>query len=68
MYKYNNHITTLAWAMAWFGDWPRTGIQFNNFFEAGLYQRNNSSYRCYNPLYVNLGHIVFEPALYNFRC
>ncbi|KAI0533113.1 hypothetical protein GGR58DRAFT_135050 [Xylaria digitata] len=67
MYKHDDHITTLARAIAWFGNWPRTGVQFNNFLEAGPYQRHNGSHRCYNPLCINPSHIVYKPTKYNIR-
>ncbi|KAI1357831.1 hypothetical protein F5Y08DRAFT_346332 [Xylaria arbuscula] len=31
--KYDDHMTTLARAVAWFANWPRTGIQLDNFLE-----------------------------------
>ncbi|KAI8624270.1 hypothetical protein F5Y19DRAFT_480778 [Xylariaceae sp. FL1651] len=67
MYRYDDHITTTARAIAWFADWPRTGIHLDNFLELGPYQRNDGSHRCHNPLCVNPSHVVFEPTWYNLR-
>ncbi|KAJ3573947.1 hypothetical protein NPX13_g4523 [Xylaria arbuscula] len=60
LYKYDDHMTTLARAVAWFANWPRTGIQLDNFLEVGPYRRNDGSHLCHNPLCINPSHLVLE--------
>ncbi|KAI1346358.1 hypothetical protein F5Y01DRAFT_319799 [Xylaria sp. FL0043] len=67
MYRYDDHKTMLARAIAWFKDWPRTGVQLDTFLESGPYQRHDGSHLCHNPLCVNPSHIVYEPTSYNIR-
>ncbi|KAI1772270.1 hypothetical protein F4818DRAFT_444497 [Hypoxylon cercidicola] len=64
-YKYSDHITVTARAAAWFGSWPRSGIEFDNFMECGPFERMDASHRCHTPLCVNPHHITFESAAYN---
>ncbi|KAF2963283.1 hypothetical protein GQX73_g10294 [Xylaria multiplex] len=67
VYAFDDHTTTAARAIAWFGSWPRTGIELDNFIETGPYRRNDGSHRCHNPLCLNPSHIVFEPTWYNLH-
>ncbi|RYP71800.1 hypothetical protein DL769_004606 [Monosporascus sp. CRB-8-3] len=60
LFMYSDHHTSLARAAAWFGQWPRSGIQLDNLLECGPFQRMDASHLCHTPLCVNPSHIVFE--------
>ncbi|KAI1455683.1 hypothetical protein F4805DRAFT_459516 [Annulohypoxylon moriforme] len=65
IFKHSDHVTSLARAIAWFGEWPRSGIQLDNFLECGPFQRMDASHRCHTSLCVNPAHIVYETARLN---
>ena len=37
-YSYSDHATTLARTAAWYGHWPRTGVELDNFLGCGPFK------------------------------
>lgn len=62
IFRYEDHTTSLARALAWFGNWPRNGIQLDNFLECGPFRRMDASHLCHSPLCVLPSHIVYESS------
>ncbi|KAK6210913.1 hypothetical protein LQW54_005791 [Pestalotiopsis sp. IQ-011] len=65
MYTYSDHTTTAARAAAWFGRWPRRGIELDNLIECGPFQRMDGSHCCHNAFCILPSHIVYEPVAVN---
>ena len=55
----------MARSIAWFGTWPRSGIELDNFLECGPFDRMDGSHLCHHGLCVNPNHIVYEPSYVN---
>lgn len=65
MFKYSDHKTTAARAIGWFGKWPRSGIELDNFLECGPYKRMDGSHLCHNLFCITPSHIVYESCTAN---
>ncbi|KAI4603666.1 hypothetical protein KJ359_003483 [Pestalotiopsis sp. 9143b] len=65
MFKYSDHTTTAARAIGWFGKWPRSGIELDNFLECGPYKRMDGSHLCHNLFCITPSHIVYESCTAN---
>ncbi|KAK6210921.1 hypothetical protein LQW54_005799 [Pestalotiopsis sp. IQ-011] len=61
-YKFDDHWTTLARAAAWFGKYPRTGVELDNFLGAGPFKTMDGSHLCHQDNCVNPRHICYEPS------
>lgn len=57
-YSYAGHGTTLARALSWFVEWPRRGIELDNFLGFGPYQEVDGSHRCHQGFCIV--HLVLE--------
>ncbi|ETS81475.1 hypothetical protein PFICI_06477 [Pestalotiopsis fici W106-1] len=65
MFKYSDHTTTAARAIAWYSKWPRSGIELDNFMECGPFKRMDGSHLCHNLFCITPSHIVYEPTTVN---
>ena len=66
-YSYSDHTTTLARAKAWFSQWPRTGVQLDNFLDCGPFQAMDASHLCHHDHCII--HVIYEAAHTNIdRC
>lgn len=65
VFRYSDHTTAAARAAAWFGQWPRSGVELDNFLECGPFQRMDGSHLCHNRLCILPSHIAYEPAVVN---
>ncbi|KAI1327666.1 hypothetical protein F5Y16DRAFT_420725 [Xylariaceae sp. FL0255] len=64
-YRYANHQTSLARAIAWFSKWPRNGVELDNFTGAGPFKKMHASHRCHQANCIIPAHIVYEPGEVN---
>ncbi|KAI1847622.1 hypothetical protein JX266_006474 [Neoarthrinium moseri] len=62
IYKFDDHKTSLSRAIAWFGQYPRTGIELDNFLGAGPYKTMDGSHLCHHDACINPNHIDYEPS------
>lgn len=62
-YSQSDHATTLARALAWFGVWPRKGIELDNFLGCGPFQPKDASHLCHHEHCII--HLVYESAATN---
>ncbi|RKU42199.1 hypothetical protein DL546_004619 [Coniochaeta pulveracea] len=61
-FKFDDHSTNVPRANAWFGSWPRTGIELDNFVGEGPFKPMQGSHLCHHDNCLVLAHIVWEPA------
>lgn len=59
-YRYADHNTTFARTVAWFSEWPRHGIELDNFISCGPFKAKDASHLCHHDQCVV--HIVYEGA------
>ncbi|KAE9373247.1 hypothetical protein N431DRAFT_557405 [Stipitochalara longipes BDJ] len=59
-YQYGDHHTSLTRARAWYLDWPRNGMELDNFLGCGPYKQRQGSHTCHHNLCGI--HLVFESA------
>ncbi|KFY57250.1 hypothetical protein V496_06486 [Pseudogymnoascus sp. VKM F-4515 (FW-2607)] len=59
-FSLGDHITNLTRAIAWFGQWPRTGIELDNFLGAGPFKPMQGSHLCHHQLCII--HLTYESA------
>ena len=59
-YFHSDHATSLARAVAWFGDWPRTGVELDNFLGCGPFKSMDASHLCYHDHCIV--HFTYESA------
>lgn len=64
-YSYADHSTAMARAAAWYSEWPRTGIELDNFLNCGPYGRMDASHLCHQKHCINSDHIIYELAIVN---
>ena len=62
-YQYADHCTAYARALAWFSQWPRTGLQLDNFLGNGPYKPMDASHNCHHDTCII--HITYEAAHIN---
>lgn len=62
-YQYADHNTAFARALAWFAQWPRSGLQLDNFLGSGPYQPMDASHTCYHDCCIV--YITYDPAHIN---
>ena len=67
VYTYSDHTTSLARTKAWFSQWPRRGVELDNFLECGPFSPMDASHRCHQKHCII--HLVLEGAHTNVdRC
>ena len=61
-YKYSDHCTMFTRAVAWFrgGQWPRTGVQLDNFLGCGPFKPMEASHLCHQDHCIV--HLTYEAA------
>jgi len=59
-FQYEDHITSLTRAVAWFADsdWPRNGQDLDNFLGCGPYKSKQGSHLCHHNLCIV--HLTYE--------
>jgi len=57
-YYYSDHVINLARAAAWFSQWPRTGLELDNFVGAGPFIPIDASHRCHHDHCIV--HVVYK--------
>ena len=62
-YAYSDHATSLARAAAWYGQWPRTGVELDNFLGCGPFQPMDGSHLCHHEHCIV--HLTYESAAVN---
>lgn len=62
-YSYSDHATTLARALAWYGE-PRRGADLDNFIDCGPYKRKDGSHLCHHEHCII--HLTYELAEINW--
>ena len=62
-YTYADHATSIARARAWFAEWPRTGLEHDNFLGCGPFKPMDASHLCHHDHCIL--HVVYEPANLN---
>ncbi|MDI1490065.1 MAG: hypothetical protein OHK93_001264 [Ramalina farinacea] len=62
-HSYSDHATSLPRALAWFSQWPRTGIQLDNFIGCGPFKPMDASHLCHHEHCIV--HLVYEPSPIN---
>ena len=62
-YSYSDHATTLARALAWYGE-PRRGADLDNFIDCGPYKRKDGSHLCHHEHCII--HVTYELADINW--
>ena len=55
-----DHATTMVRALAWFSQWPRTGVQLDNFIGCGKFAPMDASHTCHHDHCII--HITYEAA------
>ena len=55
-----DHATTVVRALAWFSEWPRTGVQLDNFIGCGKFTPMDASHTCHHDHCIV--HITYEAA------
>ena len=55
-----DHGTTVVRALAWFSEWPRTGVQLDNFIGCGNFTPMDASHTCHHDHCIV--HITYETA------
>ena len=55
-----DHATTMVRALAWFSEWPRTGVQLDNFIGCGKFAPMDASHTCHHDHCII--HITYEAA------
>jgi hypothetical protein len=58
-------MTSLSRAIVWFADqdWPRNGLELDNFLGSGPYKPSQGSHLCHKHLYLT--KVIFETAEVN---
>ena len=59
-YSYSDHATSLARAAAWYGRWPRTGVELDNFLGCGPFKPMDGSHLCHHEHCII--HLTYESA------
>lgn len=59
-YSYSDHATTLARAAAWYGRWPRTGVELDNLLSCGPFKPMDGSHLCHHEHCII--HLTYESA------
>ncbi|KAL8840125.1 MAG: hypothetical protein Q9170_001473 [Blastenia crenularia] len=59
-YRHADHNTTFARAVAWFSQWPRRGIELDNFIGCGPFKAQDASHLCHHDQCIV--HVVYEGA------
>ena len=59
-YSYADHATTVARAVAWYGHWPRTGVELDNFLGCGPFKPMDGSHLCHHEHCIV--HLIYESA------
>lgn len=64
-YQYSDHASAFQRAVAWFQDkqWPRNGIELDNFVGDGLFKPMDVSHLCHHDDWII--HITYKPAHVN---
>ena len=62
-YSGSGHGAYLVRALAWFSQWPRTGLQLDNFLGSGPFKPLDASHLCHHGSCIV--HIVYEGAHIN---
>ena len=55
-----DHATTVVRARAWFSEWPRSGVQLDNFIGSGKFAPMDASHTCHHDHCIV--HITYEAA------
>ncbi len=63
-YSYSDHATTIARAAAWYGEWPRRGVELDNFLGCGPFKPKDGSHLCHQEHCIV--HLVYESAAVNW--
>ena len=63
-YSYSDHATSLARAAAWYGHWPRTGVELDNFLGCGPFKPMDGSHLCHHEHCIV--HLTYESAAINW--
>ena len=59
-YSYADHGTSLGRAAAWYGHWPRTGVELDNFLGCGPFKPMDGSHLCDHE--HGIVHLTYESA------
>lgn len=62
-YSCSDHATSVPRALAWFPQWPRTGIQLDNFIGCGPFKPMDASHLCHQEHCIL--HLIYEPSHIN---
>ncbi|KAI4284959.1 MAG: hypothetical protein L6R38_001026 [Xanthoria sp. 2 TBL-2021] len=62
-YGFEDHVTAYARALAWFGKWPRSGLEHDNFLGDGDNKPMDASHVCHHDACII--HVAYEPAYMN---
>ena len=63
-FSMNDHRVLWARAASWFDSeqWPRTGIELDNFVGLGPYKPKDGSHRCHHSTCINQHHLRYEDS------
>ena len=59
-YSMYDHATTVVRTLAWFSEWPRSGVQLDNFIGCGKFAPMDASHTCHHDHCIV--HITYEAA------
>ena len=62
-YQYGDHCTSYARALAWFSQWPRSGLELDNLMGSCHYQPMDASHTCHHSTCIN--HVTYEATHIN---
>ncbi|KAB5559742.1 hypothetical protein GE09DRAFT_1220405 [Coniochaeta sp. 2T2.1] len=61
-FKYDDHSTNVPRANAWFGSWPHSGVELDNFLGDGPFKAMQGSHLCHHDNCIVPAHVVYEAA------
>ena len=59
-YNHADHGTAFARAKVWFDQWPRSGLELDNFCGKGPFKPMDASHECHQNLCIS--HLCYEPS------